>query len=414
MPATANASGSRLLEMRALYERGATLREVGEEFGISGERVGQLFRGAGLRTRSTGETRALEREPRAREMYELYGQGMTLGEVGEKFGISASGVRHLFEIEGLPLDSRARADASKREQKRVRESRAAQMYELYERGATVAEVGEKFGVSPSRVGQLFQETGRETRPQGLVYPVEEMHELYEQGATLAEVGEDFGMSAKRVFAIFKAAGLGTRSVAETAELKRRADRERWEEIVQVFRRLNRPNLVAEELEIPLSTVTEVLRERIGRGEYRARTHEDKARKRFSDEELREFLREASSTQERVLSAKDYANFASDRETSDGRRWPSAETHMRRFGSWRKALHGAGLATNDSLKIGKEKAFATEDCVKAILSAHRELGRVPTKVEYIRYARKSKGALPGITVIIRRCGSWTGALSKTGL
>jgi hypothetical protein len=61
-----------------------------------------------------------------------------------------------------------------------------EMYELYQGGATLQEVGEEFGVSHSRVGKLFKSAGLKTRPGGRRasdYSVEGMYALYEQGDT---------------------------------------------------------------------------------------------------------------------------------------------------------------------------------------------------------------------------------------
>jgi hypothetical protein len=60
--------GVRVEQMYAMYRGGASLRAVGEQFGISGERVRQLFGAAGLETRSRTEVEEIlraEREKRA-------------------------------------------------------------------------------------------------------------------------------------------------------------------------------------------------------------------------------------------------------------------------------------------------------------------------------------------------------------
>jgi Homing endonuclease associated repeat len=57
----------RIEKMHALYRTGSSLRTVGAEFGISAERVRQLFRDNGLRTRSRKEQRALLKDKRERQ-----------------------------------------------------------------------------------------------------------------------------------------------------------------------------------------------------------------------------------------------------------------------------------------------------------------------------------------------------------
>lgn len=57
----------RVEKMHALYRAGSSLRAVGTEFGISAERVRQLFRDNGLRTRSRNEQRALPKDEREKQ-----------------------------------------------------------------------------------------------------------------------------------------------------------------------------------------------------------------------------------------------------------------------------------------------------------------------------------------------------------
>jgi Homing endonuclease associated repeat len=54
----------RVADMHAKYSEGASLREVGEEHGLSGERVRQLFVRNGLKTRSPDEVRAAQKVAR--------------------------------------------------------------------------------------------------------------------------------------------------------------------------------------------------------------------------------------------------------------------------------------------------------------------------------------------------------------
>jgi DNA-binding CsgD family transcriptional regulator len=82
----------RVLEMRELYDAGATLGEVAGRFGISRERVRQLFRAHGLPTRSIAEAAALRREQLVREhreqILELIDAGVAPNEIAERLEIS--------------------------------------------------------------------------------------------------------------------------------------------------------------------------------------------------------------------------------------------------------------------------------------------------------------------------------------
>ena len=106
-------------EMYALYQQGATLEDVGEQYGISGSRVGQHFKAAGLNVRSRGGFAARNRisgpTQRVADMYTLYlQQGATLEAVGEAYGITRERVRQLFNKAGLPTRSHGQAGRLKR------------------------------------------------------------------------------------------------------------------------------------------------------------------------------------------------------------------------------------------------------------------------------------------------------------
>jgi len=63
MPVKTNISMSQVREMHELYQRGASYREVGEQFGVGGSRVGQLFSEAGLPTRPPGKPKKAQTRP---------------------------------------------------------------------------------------------------------------------------------------------------------------------------------------------------------------------------------------------------------------------------------------------------------------------------------------------------------------
>ena len=137
-------------------------------------------------------------------------------------------------------------------------------------------------------------------------------------------------------------------------------------------------------------------------------------KRYTDDELREILRETSEGLGGIITVKAYDDYAKGRTFSDGRPWPSHQTHFHRFDSWRKALLSAGLAANPSSAIAGHRIFDKGQCIDALRHVRRELGNVPTLNQYEAIARESNGALPSGATIRNRCGSWGEALRLAGI
>jgi len=194
-------------QMYALYEDGATLEEIARQHGISTTTVSHLFKRAGFKIRPRGSRR---NQPSTHEMYRYYQTGATLTATGEHFGVDASHLSQLFKAAGL----KARRPGPQRKQPSVHE-----MYEHYQTGATLRGTAETFGVALTDVSKAFETAGLQTRPRGGdrqidTERVDAMYKQYQEGATLKEVGADHGgITRERVRQLFKRAGLQTRTRA---------------------------------------------------------------------------------------------------------------------------------------------------------------------------------------------------------
>lgn len=83
------------------YADGLTLAEVGAEFGVSRQRVFQVFQEHGFPTRSTAETHALLRERRFREYGEkavtLFRQSEDINAIASQLGITRTATREIID-----------------------------------------------------------------------------------------------------------------------------------------------------------------------------------------------------------------------------------------------------------------------------------------------------------------------------
>ena len=131
--------------------------------------------------------------------------------------------------------------------------------------------------------------------------------------------------------------------------------------------------------------------------------------RYSDEELIDLLQHANRGLGGILAASAFTAYGRERTLPDGRRWPTHQTPALRFGSWRAAPEKAGLAANRSSPIAGQRIFQREHCIDALLEAGRELGHLPSAMEYESWAADQGGTVPSLATLRHRCGGWQAAL-----
>lgn len=240
-----------------------------------------------------------------------------------------------------------------------------------------------------------------------------MYALYRDGATLKEVGARFDLSSERVRQIFRSAGLPTRSTAESVAIQsHHLASERREEICTAFADSKDLDEVARRLRVKRGVVKGVVESHFSKAELRRPKATPQT---YTDEELIAFLREASGHVRGPLSIKTYSRYAQGRRTRDGRPWPTHQTHAKRFGgSWRAAVQAAGLAVNPPAPMRTHRVFDEAQCVEAIRTAARQLGKVPTAAEYFTFAKASNGTLPSQATVRKRLGTWYEALARAGI
>jgi len=238
-----------------------------------------------------------------------------------------------------------------------------------------------------------------------------MYDLYATGATLEEVGARFGLTRERVRQVFSEAGLPTRSITETLSLRRdRTVRRRSKEICVAFSRSRDVADVAQRLGIPRAIVQEVVEAHFTASPRRR--HPKATTPKYPTEVLIACLQEASAAVDGPLTASAYRHYADARQREDGRSWPATPTYVNRFGSWGGAMAQAGLPVVSRGRSGRR--FSEEDCIRALREVARALEEVPTIAAYTKAARASHGRLPSAITITNRLGNWTKALTKARL
>lgn len=239
-----------------------------------------------------------------------------------------------------------------------------------------------------------------------------MFERYNEGHTLDEVGQEYGLTRERVRQVLVAAGYQTRTKGELRDLRIAVDDERAPEVLAMFREEGDIDRVAARVGLTTGRVRDLLsrHEPDRRAFRRAR---EGAWARYSDQEVMDSIRAAATEVAnrnggQVLTGHAYERIRKERTLPDGRPWPSMQTAAIRFGSWRATLEKLGLRANRSSGAAGRQRFSRDDCIEAVREARRLLGRVPTASEYQALASQLDD-MPSVATVRHRIGSWQRAL-----
>jgi hypothetical protein len=96
--------------MQQMYDADVSLAEIGATVGLSGERVRQLLRAAGVPPRPPGTSRRSRLAERDRAMAELVARTGDLARAGREFGVSTVHVRRILRRENPLLMRRLPGD----------------------------------------------------------------------------------------------------------------------------------------------------------------------------------------------------------------------------------------------------------------------------------------------------------------
>jgi len=140
-----------------------TLREIAKEMGVSAQWVHQLMERYGIERRSVGRRRIKFDIEKAKELYE---KGWSLRRIGELFKISDSTVRNYLVEVGVRM---RRNGWRKPEEERLfgGEEGKRLLWKLYvENGMTVYEIAAMCGSTPMTVWRMLRMHGIPTRRRG--------------------------------------------------------------------------------------------------------------------------------------------------------------------------------------------------------------------------------------------------------
>lgn len=188
------------------YHDGGTLAGLGERYGVSWQLVKRALEQQGVAIRQHGGRRGPE-PPTADVLVAAYQDGFTVPEVAARHRVSHVRVADALREAGVPLRSRMRGPDG------------ATLAAEYLAGASVEELAERYGLSSLTVRNRLKDADvqlrrrPQTRKPTKGTPTSVLAEGFRNGATLAELGRRYGLSGPAVGTRLKRAGI-TRTAPE--------------------------------------------------------------------------------------------------------------------------------------------------------------------------------------------------------
>jgi hypothetical protein len=227
-------------------------------------------------------------------------------------------------------------------------------------------------------------------------------DAYLQGASLADVGEEYGISRERVRQILGEHRVATRTNVDTIQLKYEA----WvaahgAELDASFDALRSIPAVVETH--PESSAVWIRRYLADRAWEQAPARR-RARwiRRFSDDDLRAILRRCAVDGRITIARYEHAKRSTD---------PTVKTFLDRFGSWAKAARSAGLTVGET-----RRAYASrwdDDAIRAALAQYAQVAAAyqqrPTIRGYEEYRVLEAPELPSMSLVRSRLGGSISAI-----
>jgi hypothetical protein len=197
---------------RAIVDRVAagqsSLKEIGAEFGVSGERVRKIAIRAGVRSQLTSARHSPWTPERDAMLRRLRAEGLTVPEIASRVGMSTTATQDRILKLKVPWIKRWR-------------ERNHSIIERVGAGASLAATAREFGLSHACIGKISKAAG--VRSRSTVRPIgwtvarnATLRALRLEGQTWAVIGQRLGVSGGAAQAQFSRLAQGRRSRARAA------------------------------------------------------------------------------------------------------------------------------------------------------------------------------------------------------
>ena len=228
--------------------------------------------------------------------------------------------------------------------------------------------------------------------------------LRERGWSLDEIAERYGVSRERVRQILRAHGAPDPEIVAGAR-RRRSEQlaeARVDELLGLWRSGAQTASAATSLGLQAaacrSTISRFATD-VDRAARKASMADSRGSQTYSERDILVALRAVAAGLGRVPSAKEYALLARGLEL------PSLPTVLNRMGGWTRAVTAAGLKALPARRGARRRRWTQRACWEALRRAVDELGEIPTVLSYERHAA-GRDDLPSSATLRNRLGRWS--------
>lgn len=233
--------------------------------------------------------------------------------------------------------------------------------------------------------------------------------LRERGFSLDEIAERYGVSRERVRQILRAHGAPDPELVADARRRRTEQlaEDRVDELLALWRSGAQTASAASSLGLQAaackSTIARFATD-VDRAARKASMAGSRGSQTYSERDILVALRAVAAGLARVPSAKEYALLARGLEL------PSLPTVLNRMGGWTRAVTAAGLQPQPAKRNARHRRWTQSACLQALRLAVDELQVIPTVASYERHAA-GRGDLPSSATLRNRLGRWSAITAR---
>jgi|GEM_PF-2070369 len=207
-------------EIVRMYRGGCSSGEIGKSFGVGNGTIIRLLRARGVAIRQIGEaTKKLDQDQEL-GVVAKYLEGFSTTGLATEYAVSAPTIVRILRDHNIQ-----RREARFAVPRKVTEDDSAAMVDLYVSGLSMIEIGSKYGISDSTVRRYLIRKGVSLRglseARGGLCKEEEKQAIkrYLSGENSVDIGRSLGKSYQTILAMLRRNGIQTRTVGEAICVK---------------------------------------------------------------------------------------------------------------------------------------------------------------------------------------------------